>query len=83
VRAGELLAVASTDEEAIKLTCGFIQYYRETANYSERTWQWIERVGLLHIREVLFNEELLLQLLHYFESDASHRKNLMEKQPLT
>lgn len=82
VRAGELLAVASTDEEAIKLTCGFIQYYRETANYSERTWQWIERVGLLHIREVLFNEELLLQLLHYFESDASHRKNLMEKQPL-
>ncbi|WP_191566241.1 nitrite reductase large subunit NirB [Metabacillus idriensis] len=79
VRAGELLCVASTDDEALKLTCGFIQYYRETANYSERTWQWIERVGLLHIREVLFNQELILQLLHYFERDVSYRKKVMEK----
>lgn len=82
VRAGELLCVANTDEEAINMTCGFIQYYRETANYSERTWQWIERMGLLHIREVLFNQELILQLLHYFERDASQRKNAMENQQL-
>ncbi|MGE7902788.1 nitrite reductase large subunit NirB [Peribacillus sp. NPDC094092] len=62
VRAGELLCVAGTDEEAIEIIIGFIQYYRETANYLERTWQWIERVGLIHVREVLFDNELSQQL---------------------
>ncbi|MBO0998587.1 NAD(P)/FAD-dependent oxidoreductase [Bacillus sp. SD075] len=62
IRAGELLCVAGTNEEAIETIIGFIQYYRETANYLERTWQWIERVGLIHVREVLFDNELSQQL---------------------
>ncbi|CAH0155358.1 Nitrite reductase [NAD(P)H] [Peribacillus sp. Bi96] len=67
VRAGELLCVARTNEEAIEIIIGFIQYYRETANYLERTWQWIERVGLIHVREVLFDKELNQQLSQRLE----------------
>ncbi|MFE4812727.1 hypothetical protein ACFQ9Y_16465 [Peribacillus simplex] len=67
VRSGELLCVPGTNEEAIEINIGFIQYYRETANYLERTWQWIERVGLIHVREVLFDNELSQQLSQRLE----------------
>ena len=40
VRVAELLYVAETSEEALELVIAFIQYYRETANYLERTGQW-------------------------------------------
>ncbi|MFJ7309240.1 nitrite reductase large subunit NirB [Peribacillus frigoritolerans] len=66
-RAGELLCVAGTNEEAIEIIIGFIQYYRETANFLERTWQWIERLGLIHVREVLFDNELNQQLSQRLE----------------
>jgi nitrite reductase (NADH) large subunit len=67
VRAGELLCIAGTNDEALEIIIGFIQYYRETANYLERTWQWIERVGLIHVREVLFDNELSQQLSQRLE----------------
>ncbi|MBD1378950.1 nitrite reductase large subunit NirB [Metabacillus arenae] len=79
VRAGELLCVASTEDEAIEIIYGCIQYYRETAIYLERTWEWMERVGLIHIREVLFDSELRLQLLERLEEEASKRKIISEK----
>ena len=37
----------------IEITGAYLQYYRETANYLERTSKWIERVGLEHVRSVL------------------------------
>ena len=79
VRAGELLCVASTTEEALELISGFVQYYRETANYLERTWEWVERVGLVHVREVLFDEELRHQLLQHLEEEITLRKKLVER----
>ncbi|WP_078409966.1 nitrite reductase large subunit NirB [Priestia abyssalis] len=79
VRAGELLCVAGTNEEAMEVIGGFIQYYRETANYLERTWQWLERIGLIHVREVLFDRELRQQLLERLNEDKSWRKRLTQK----
>ncbi|TDL74626.1 NAD(P)/FAD-dependent oxidoreductase [Rhodococcus qingshengii] len=79
VRSGELLCVAATSEEAMELIIGFVQYYRETANYLERTWEWVERVGLVHVREVLFDDELRQQLLEQLAEEMSLRKNLEEK----
>lgn len=79
VRSGELLCVAETSEEAIGLIIGFVQYYRETANYLERTWEWIERVGLVHVREVLFDEELRQQLLQHLAEEIALRKKLVER----
>lgn len=79
VRSGELLCVAATTEETIELISGFIQYYRETANYLERTWEWVERVGLVHVREVLFDENLRQQLLEQLAEEIAFRKNLVER----
>ncbi|MDQ0245564.1 nitrite reductase (NADH) large subunit [Bacillus fengqiuensis] len=79
VRAGELLCVAVTNEEALEIIGGFIQYYRETANYLERTWQWVERISLIHIREVLFDQELRQQLLERLDEDKSWRKRMTQK----
>lgn len=79
VRSGELLCVAATSEEAMELISGFVQYYRETANYLERTWEWVDRVGLIHVREVLFDEELRQQLLMHLAEEIALRRNLVEK----
>ncbi|GAA3328249.1 hypothetical protein GCM10020331_071460 [Ectobacillus funiculus] len=77
VRSGQLLCVAETNEEAVGIISGFIQYYRETANYLERTWQWLDRVGIIHVREVLFDRELRRQLLERLEADAAYyQKNI-------
>ena len=57
LRAGDLLGKVRNDEEALELTGAYLQYYRETAQYLERTSKWLERVGLNHIKEVLASEE--------------------------
>ncbi|MDR4950157.1 nitrite reductase large subunit NirB [Neobacillus cucumis] len=76
-RSGELLTVAPTDEEAAEMIRGLVQYYRESANYLERTWQWIERLGLIHIREVLFDPELRQELLKRLDEDLALRKKIL------
>ncbi|QNF27565.1 nitrite reductase large subunit NirB [Metabacillus elymi] len=53
VRGGDLLYKVKTDQEAMEITGAYLQYYRETANYLERTSAWIERVGLAHVQSVL------------------------------
>ncbi|MDN3017382.1 nitrite reductase large subunit NirB [Paenibacillus sp. BSR1-1] len=57
LRPGDLLCTVKTTEEVMEVTGAYLQYYRETANYLERTSKWVERVGLEHVREVLANEE--------------------------
>lgn len=57
VRAADLLCTVKTEEEVLEWSAAFLQHYREQAIWNERTAQWIERVGLEPIREVLENEE--------------------------
>ncbi|MGG1678981.1 nitrite reductase large subunit NirB [Neobacillus sp. NRS-1170] len=57
LRPGDLLCTVKTTEEVMEVTGAYLQYYRETANYLERTSKWMERVGLDHVKEVLANEE--------------------------
>ncbi|PKG23248.1 nitrite reductase large subunit NirB [Niallia nealsonii] len=78
-RSGNLLYVARTKKEAIDIILGFIQYYRETANYLERTWQWVERVNLVHIREVLFDKAIRTQLIDRLEADRKQKKDNLER----
>ncbi|ALC91493.1 nitrite reductase [Bacillus sp. FJAT-18017] len=56
LRAGDLLDTVKTKEEVIELIGAFMQYYRETAVYLERTSKWVERVGLDHVKKVLADE---------------------------
>lgn len=76
-RLGELLAVAESQKEAVTIILGFVQYYRESANYLERTWQWIERVSIVHLREVLFDEELQYYLIDRLDKSVKQRKRVL------
>ncbi|MGP0585798.1 nitrite reductase large subunit NirB [Paenibacillus timonensis] len=65
-RLADSLCKVKTDEELIELCGAIMQYYRETGNYLERTSEWVERLGLEHIRSVVVD-------------DAENRKALMER----
>lgn len=57
LRAGDLLMKVKTNEEVLEYAGAYLQYYRETANYLERTSAWLERVGLSHVQFVLNDPE--------------------------
>ena len=57
LRAGDLLATVITEADVMEMTGAYLQHYRETANYLERTSKWVERVGLEHVKEVLADED--------------------------
>lgn len=50
VRRGDLLATVTTAEEALQASIIFVQHYREEAEYLERTYHYIERVGIETVR---------------------------------
>lgn len=56
IRKGDLLATVDSADEVITLTGRFLQYYRESANWLERTYKWVPRVGIEHLRAVLIDD---------------------------
>ena len=50
VRKADLLVTVTTTEEALQASHLFFQYYREHANYLERTYDFVERIGIETIR---------------------------------
>lgn len=51
VRRADLLATVATTEEALEACELFFQYYRENANYLERTYGFVERLGIETVRK--------------------------------
>jgi nitrite reductase (NADH) large subunit len=51
VRKADLLITVETTGEALEASELFFQYYREHANYLERTYDFVERVGIDRIRK--------------------------------
>jgi nitrite reductase (NADH) large subunit len=51
VRKADLLITVQSTEEAIEAAMLFFQYYREHANYLERTYDFVERLGIEKIRK--------------------------------
>jgi nitrite reductase (NADH) large subunit len=56
VRKGDLLCVVDSHDEALKVTDRFLQYYIENARYLERTYGFMERVGLARIKELVVDD---------------------------
>jgi nitrite reductase (NADH) large subunit len=56
VRKGDLLVVVDSHEKALSIMGRFMQYYRENARYLERTYGFVERVGIIKIREVVVDD---------------------------
>ncbi|HWI22789.1 MAG TPA: nitrite reductase large subunit NirB [Baekduia sp.] len=66
VRKGDLLATVQTAADAKRLALAFLQHYREQAEYLERTYTYLERVGLAAVQEAVLDEELQAELLERY-----------------
>src|SRR5262249_2473719 len=56
VRKADLLVTVDTHEEALRYIGRFMQYYRENAKYLERTYDFVERLGIENLRQVLIED---------------------------
>ena len=56
IRKGDLLTTVDTAEEVMVLAGRFMQYYRENAKWLERTYDFVPRVTLEHIRAVVVDD---------------------------
>ena len=51
MRKGDVLCIVDSHEDVLKFMGRFMQYYRENAKYLERTYGFVERVGIEHIKK--------------------------------
>jgi nitrite reductase (NADH) large subunit len=56
VRKGDVLCTVSTHEEVLQMMGRFMQYYREHARYLERTYDFVERLGIAALRRLLVED---------------------------
>ncbi|VAW99910.1 Nitrite reductase [NAD(P)H] large subunit [hydrothermal vent metagenome] len=74
VRVTDLLCNVETSEQVLEYAAAFMQLYREEAHYLERTAPWIERVGLLYVKEKLVddvdNRAILAARFHFAQKFA-------------
>jgi nitrite reductase (NADH) large subunit len=58
VRKGDLLITVKTHDEVLKHMGRFMQYYREHGKYLERTYGFVERIGIETLRQILVEDSL-------------------------
>ncbi len=56
VRKGDILCVVDNHDDVLKYMGRFVQYYRENAKYLERTYGFVERIGIDKIRAVVVDD---------------------------
>ena len=56
VRKGDLLCTVDSPDEVMKYLSRFVQYYRENGKYLERTYGFIERLGIEKIRSIVVDD---------------------------
>lgn len=61
VRKADLLVTVESTEEALQAATLFFQYYRENANFLERTYDFVERLGIEKIRRETVYAPLAIQ----------------------
>jgi nitrite reductase (NADH) large subunit len=62
VKQGQLIAIAESDTAALSLSVACLQLYRERAEYGEAIWKWLEREGIIEVREMLLDANYRLAL---------------------
>src|ERR1700678_3741579 len=63
VRKGDLLATVDGPAQALRVALAFLQHYREQADYLERTYAYLARVGIEAVRAAVLDPEGQLELL--------------------
>jgi nitrite reductase (NADH) large subunit len=66
VRKGDLLATVDSSGDAIRLALAFLQHYREHAEHLERTYGYLERVGIDAVREAVLDPDEQAELLERY-----------------
>ncbi|HWY45126.1 MAG TPA: nitrite reductase large subunit NirB [Candidatus Sulfotelmatobacter sp.] len=61
VRKADLLITVESTEEALQAATLFFQYYRENANFLERTYDFVERIGIEKVRRETVYAPLAVQ----------------------
>jgi nitrite reductase (NADH) large subunit len=56
IRKGDLLCVVGSHDEALLVMGRFMQYYRETAKWKERTYSYVERVGMAKLKSIVVDD---------------------------
>ncbi len=56
VRKADVLCTVTTHDEVLQVMGRFMQYYREHAKYLERTYDFVERVGVAHLKRILVDD---------------------------
>ena len=56
VRKGDILAVVNNEDDVIHIMGRFIQFYRENAKYLERTYGFVERLGIAQIKSIVVDD---------------------------
>lgn len=75
VKQGQLIGIADSDKLALALSVSCLQLYRERADYGEPLWKWIEREGIVEIREMIFDADYRLELVERTEASVARLKN--------
>ena len=58
VRKGDLLCTVPTHEDVLKYMGRFMQYYREHGKYLERTYTFVERIGIETLKNIVMEDSL-------------------------
>jgi nitrite reductase (NADH) large subunit len=66
VRKGDLLASVASSDEAIWIALAFLQHYRENAEHLERTYGYLERVGIDAVRAAVLDPDQQAELLERY-----------------
>jgi nitrite reductase (NADH) large subunit len=56
VRKGDVLCVVDSHEDVLRYMGRFIQYYRENGKYMERTYDFVERIGIEKLKRLLVED---------------------------
>jgi nitrite reductase (NADH) large subunit len=78
IRKGDILCVVNSHDDVMKFMSRFVQYYRENAKYLERTYGFVERIGIERLRAIVVedSEGIGTQL-----EENLHRSTLAYKDP--
>ncbi|MDB5306658.1 MAG: nitrite reductase large subunit [Gemmataceae bacterium] len=68
VRKSDVLCRVRTQEEALQVIGRFLIYYRDTAKWLERTYDFVPRVGMDRLKKILLDDEL--GLCGYFDHEV-------------
>jgi nitrite reductase (NADH) large subunit len=66
VREADLLVTVDTADEVVRTATVVLQYYRENADYKERLYDFVPRVGLEEIKRIVLDPDASAELLERF-----------------